>query len=576
MSGRTILFVVLGLVLLFVVIVAIGIFLFWSLDQPVAIAEGTVLEIVISGSVPEVPPTNALVQLLQPGMTSLFGLKQVSEYAAKDDRIKAVYLEIQPLAMSFAEIEELRDRIKELRQSKKPVHAFLALDVAGEAEMYLASACDSITLNPGTGLLVNGLLAEVSFYRGTLDKLHVKPEFIEFKEYKNPGTYTRTGMTPEYRGMMESIVRDLEDRFVGTFSSDRKISPDRLRELMAEGIIPDQLALREKLVDKLGYKHEVRENLKFVNEGKKKAYKGISAESYRDAAQPSYGISSDNKVAFVATEGIITSGASEEFSGIVGGNSVTTLLRRLRDEKSIKGVILRVNSPGGSVVGSEMIWEEVRMLEKQGKPVIVSMSGVAASGGYYISMNARRILTQPSTITGSIGVIFGKFDLSGFYEWIGMDVEKIKISPNADIFSLSDSLSPEQRKQLETWMGGVYNTFVSKAAKSRGLPFDTMEMKAHGRIYTGTQAKEAGLVDEIGGVDKAVEEMRKALKLGKDEKLQVVLYPRPKTLWESLSSGDLFPVKSPKISQLKAWIEAEAASLSTPSPWVLAPDIRFK
>jgi len=173
-------------------------------------------------------------------------------------------------------------------------------------------------------------------------------------------------------------------------------------------------------------------------------------------------------------------------------------------------------------------------------------------------------------------VIFGKFDLSGFYDWIGMDVEKIKISPNADIFSLSDSLSPEQRKQLETWMGGVYNTFVSKAAKSRGLPFDTMEMKAHGRIYTGTQAKEAGLVDEIGGVDKAVEEMRKALKLDKDEKLQVVLYPRPKTLWESLSSGDLFPVKSPKISQLKAWIEAEAASLSTPAPWVLAPDIRFK
>ncbi|MFB3905913.1 MAG: signal peptide peptidase SppA [Acidobacteriota bacterium] len=576
MSGRTLLFVVLGLVVLFLIVVAAVIFLFWSLEQPAPIAEGTVLEVVVSGSVPEVPPTNALVQLLQPGMTSLFGLKQAFEYAAKDDRIRAVYLEIQSLSMSFAEIEEIRDQIKGFRKSKKPVHAFLALDIVGEAEMYLASACNSITLNPGTGLLVNGLLAEVSFYKGTLDKLKVKPEFIEFKEYKNPGTYTRTRMTPEYRAMLESIVRDLEDRFVLTVSSERKISPDRLRQLMAEGIIEDDVALHEKLVDRLGYKHEVRDSLKFVTEGKKKIYKGISTEKYREAAEHRYEVTSSNKVAFVATQGVITSGTSEEFSGIVGGNSVTTLLRRLREDKSVKGLILRVNSPGGSVVGSEMVWDEVRMLEKQGKPVIVSMSGVAASGGYYISMNARRILSQPSTITGSIGVIFGKFDLSGFYDWIGMDVEQIKISPNADIFSLSDSLTPEQRKQLEDWMTDVYETFVSKAAKSRGLTYEVMEPKAHGRVYTGTQAKATGLVDEIGGVAKAVEEMRKALKLGKDEKLELVLYPRPKTLWESLSSGDLLPIKSPKIGQLKAWIEAEAASLSIPSPWLLAPDIKFR
>jgi len=576
MSGRTLLLVVLGLVVLFVIVVAVGIFFFWSLEQPAPIAEGTVLEVVISGSVPEVPPTNALVQFLQPGMTNLYGLRQTFEYAAKDSRIRAVYLEIQPLSMSFAEIEEIRDHIKEFRKSKKPVHSFLALDLAGEAEMYLASTCDSITLNPGTGLLVNGLLAEVSFYKGTLDKLHVKPEFIEFKEYKNPGTYTRTRMTPEYRGMLESIVRDIEDRFVSTVASERKMNPDRLRQIMMEGLIKDEVALREKLVDKLGYKHEVRDNLRFATEGKKKTYKGVNAEKYREGAADTYAVSSSNKVAYVAAQGVITSGTSEEFSGIVGGNSVTSLLRRLREDKSIKGLILRVNSPGGSVVGSEMVWDEVRMLEKQGKPVIVSMSGVAASGGYYISMNARRIVSQPSTITGSIGVIFGKFDLSGFYDWIGMDVEKVKNFPNADIFSLNDSLSPEQRKQIEDWMAGTYNTFVSKAAKGRGLPYETMEPKAHGRVYTGTQAKAAGLVDEIGGLSSAVENMRKALKLGKDEKLELVLYPRPKTLWESLSSGDLLPVKSPKIGQLKAWIEAEAATLSTPCPWVLAPDIRLR
>ncbi|RPI28824.1 MAG: signal peptide peptidase SppA [Acidobacteria bacterium] len=576
MRGRTLLLVVLGLVVLIVIVLAIGIFFFWAFQQPVSIAEGSVLEVVVSGSMPEVPPTNALVELLQPSGLNLFGLRQAFEYAAKDDRIKAVYLEIQPLSMSFAEIEEVRDQIIDFRKSKKRVHAFLALDLAGEAEMYLASACDSITLNPGAGLLVNGLLAEVSFYKGTLDKLHVKPEFIEFKEYKNPGTYSRTQMTPEYRGMLESIVRDIEDRFVTAVAADRKISPERLRELMRNGIIKDDVALREKLVDSLGYKHDVRDGLKLASEAGKKTYKGVGAERYRSAAAADYGISTGTKVAFVAAEGIITSGSSEEFGGIVGGNTMSTMLARLREDKSVKGIILRVNSPGGSVVGSEMVWEEVRMLEKQGKPVIVSMSGVAASGGYYISMSARKILTQPSTITGSVGVIFGKFDLSGFYDWVGMNVEQVKISPNADIFSLSNGMSDEQRKQVETWMADVYDTFVGKAAKSRKIDPDQMENKARGRVYTGIQAKAAGLVDEIGGVKKAVEDMRQALKLSKDEKLHLVLYPRPKTLWESLSSGDLLPVKMPKIGQLKAWIEAEASSLTTPAPWILAPAIRLK
>ncbi|HXK60780.1 MAG TPA: S49 family peptidase, partial [Acidobacteriota bacterium] len=471
MSGRTLLLVILGVVVMILIMIAAGIFFFWALQQPAPVADNSVLEVIVSGNVPEVPPANPLLQLLQPEGADLFSLHQAFDYAARDERIKAVYLEIQPLAMGFAEIEELRDAIRHFRESKKPVHCFMALDLPGEAEMYLASACDSITLNPGAGLLVNGLLAEVSFYKGTLEKLRIKPEFIEFKEYKNPGTYTRERMTPEYRGMLESIVRDLEERFVTTVASDRKIDPDRLRQLMAQGIIRDDEALREKLVDRLGYKHDVRDSLKFAKEGQEKAYKGLNVEKYRNAAADRYGVRRGTRVAFVAAEGIITSGSSEELSGIVGGNTLAALLGRLREDKSVKGVILRVNSPGGSVVGSEMIWEEVRLLEKQGKPVIVSMSGVAASGGYYISMNAGKIVTQPSTITGSIGVIFGKFDLSGFHDWIGVNVEQVKISPNADIFSLNDSLSAEQRSQVEAWMADVYETFVDKVAKSREMPF---------------------------------------------------------------------------------------------------------
>jgi len=281
------------------------------------------------------------------------------------------------------------------------------------------------------------------------------------------------------------------------------------------------------------------------------------------------------KVAYVAAEGTITSGSSESFSEQVGGNTMASTLRKLREDRSVKAVILRVNSPGGSVVGSEMIWEEVRKLEEARKPVIVSMSGVAASGGYYISMPARRIVSQPSTITGSIGVIFGKFDLSGFYDWIGMNVEQVKISPNADIFSFSNSLSEEQRQQVVNWMTDVYNTFVNKAATARKMSFEQMEPKAHGRIYSGEQAKAAGLVDELGGIDTAVEAVRSALKLKKEEKVQLVIYPRPRTIWDTLSSGDFPLAKSPSF-KLREWVEAEAASLSTPAPWLLCREIRIK
>jgi protease-4 len=574
MTGRKVLFVVLALVAAVLVAIAAGLFVFWAMNQPASIAQGSVLEITLSGGVTEVPPTNPWIQILQPEMLNLFDLRRALERAAHDDRIRAVYLEIQPLSLSFGQVEEIRNQILAFRSSKKPVYAFLAVDAAGEAEMYIASAADRVTVNPGSALLVNGLLAQVSFYKGTLEKLHVKPEFIEFKEYKNPGTYTREQMTPEFRGMLEGLLRDLEGRFVSVVAKDRKIDPNRLRELMAEGIQTDDQAFSEKLVDQVGYKSQVLKDLESLG-GKGSRYKGVSLSRYEGAIGDDFQFGRGHKVAYVAAEGTITAGTSESFADVVGGNTLSSLLRKLREDKSIKAVILRVNSPGGSVVGSEMVWEEVRKLEEAGTPVVVSMSGVAASGGYYISMPAQRIISEPSTITGSIGVYFGKFDLSGFYHWVGANVEEVKISPNADILSLYNSLTDEQHKTVEKWMTGVYTTFVTKAAEARKMTFDQMEPKAHGRIYSGEQAKAAGLVDEVGGIDTAVEAVRRALKLGKEETIQLVIYPRPKTLWESLSTGDWLSSKAPTF-RLRDWVEAEAKALSTPAPWLLCRDIKFE
>jgi protease-4 len=256
----------------------------------------------------------------------------------------------------------------------------------------------------------------------------------------------------------------------------------------------------------------------------------------------------------------------------MGGETIATRLREIRNEKDIKGVLFRVDSPGGSAVGSDKIWREVRLLETSGKPVVVSMSGVAGSGGYYISMGARKIVAQPSTLTGSIGVIFGKFNVRGLYEhWLGITPDQVSLAENANIFSLLHPLSDEQRAQVRSWMQEIYDTFVRKAAEGRRQSFEEFEPKAHGRIYTGAQAKQLKLVDEVGGLNTAVALLKKELKLSDTDELELVLYPKRKSLWQTIAEGDFFRSSVPKLSLDS--VKGVFRSLETPSPWLLAPQI---
>ena len=229
-------------------------------------------------------------------------------------------------------------------------------------------------------------------------------------------------------------------------------------------------------------------------------------------------------------------------------------------------------------MGSDMVWEEVRKLEQEGKPVVVSMSGVAGSGGYYISMGAGHLVSQPSTITGSIGVIFGKFDLSNLYQWMGISVDQVKNYPHADIFSSSRSLGSEQRKRVEDWIADLYRKFVTKAADSRRMEFADLEEKARGRIYTGAQAEALGLVDSLGGFEVAVRELKRALSLDEDTPLDLHLYPHRKSWWEAAFSGDLVSVIRTfrTASPLNRWTADLVRQLESPGPWLLAPELRFR
>ncbi|MFQ5928121.1 MAG: signal peptide peptidase SppA [Acidobacteriota bacterium] len=573
MNGKktwVLIIVIIGIIFL---AIAFGAGYYLIVGKPITIKENTVVEVVLNQSLHELPPDNPLTQIFGSDKLSLWELGKVFQYAAEDDRVSAIYLEIHLCLLSWAQIEELRDYIKSFRESGKPVHALLAVDMVRDSELYLASAADSITLNPDAGLLVNGLLAQQAFFKRTMDKLRIKPQFIQFKEYKSAENFTREKMTPEIREMLESILRDIEGRFVSTVAQDRNTEEESLRRVMKVGMAPADQALEEKLVDTLGYKDEVVQPLMSSDDASEESYRGLKASHYLDAVKDKYKTRSQHKVALLGGLGAITAGHSDPFMEMMGGTTVASHLRKIRKDKNIKGVIFRVDSPGGSAVGSDMVWKEVRRLEEDNKPVVVSMSGVAGSGGYYISMGARHMVSQPSTITGSIGVIFGKFDMKGFYHWLGITVDQVKLSPNADIFSSFTSLNDEQKRNVESWMETIYENFVQKAAEGRGLDYEELEPKARGRIYTGAQAKEMGLVDELGGLQVAIARMKQALELEEDEEIELVLYPRPKSLWETLTSGDFFGSRQPP--SWREWLEHELQHLSRPAPWLLMPEVRI-
>jgi protease-4 len=557
-------------VLVGLAIIAGGLIIY-TLNAPPSVAAETVLEVPLGGTILETPASDPWTLLFASRAIDLWALRSDLESAKRDDRISAMFVDITPLATSWAQIEELRQLLKDFRESGKPVHAFLSVDLVTERELYLASAADSIAMNPTSGFLVDGLMTEVVFMKRTMDKLGVKPNFIQFKEYKSAETYTRQEMTPEIRTMLTGVLQDIQDRFTVSIAEDRGIDPATVRSLIDQGLFPATVGLDSGLVDRLAYRHEAQEALKSENGDRE--YQGMSLRAYEEARPSADRGRARAKVAYVGAQGMIVTGKSEGFSGLLGSVTMTSTLRSLREDSSIDGVILRVDSPGGSAVASDMIWEEVTQLEKAGKPVVVSMSGTAASGGYYLSMSARRIVAQPSTITGSIGVIFGKFDLSGLYNWLGMDIERIKLAPNSDFLSLTASLSDQQEEQVRSWMSQIYLGFVTKAAEGRNQEIDTLEAKARGRIYTGSQAVEAGLVDSLGGIGQAISEMKQALNLSESDSIRLELYPKPKSFLETLTSGDLLDLKAP--AMLDQLVE-EFRILERPAVWLLAPEIRVE
>lgn len=506
------------------------------------IADNSVLKLQVAGSLPDYVPYDPLRRLFGGTDQSLTNLVLQFKKAKVDNRIKVILLEIDMSGAGWGKSEEIRDAIADFRSSGKPVYAYMEYGM--NKEYYIASACDKIYLAPPGELFINGLAADVMFFRGSLDKLGIYPEIFQIGKYKSAGDmFTRKDMSDAHREFMNSLLDDLFNRYVEAIAKARGKTSDEVRAIIDEAPYGAPKAKDIGLIDGVAYREEVEKELK-TKLGYKEAdpLRLVKSSDYQQVKAESLGLNEGEKIAVIYAIGDIGSGQSENSPGgsqSIGSDTLSKAIDDAREDKSIKAIVIRVDSPGGSGLASDVIWHSV-VAAKEKKPVVISMSDVAASGGYYIACGANKIVAQPSTITGSIGVVAGKPVMKGFYDWLGLSNEYLLRGKNAGMFRETEKFTPEERAKFEDWIKTTYyNDFVPKVAKGRSKDAAYIDSIAQGRVWTGAQGQERGLVDEFGGLDRAVEVAKDLAQIPKDKGVQRVILPYPRTfLQELLSEGD--------------------------------------
>lgn len=543
MSRRRKTVLIIGGILLAVVLMAgLGVALIISAMRggSPTIHDNSVLALRITGSMPDYLPEDPIRRLLGNNDQSLTSLLNQLRKAKVDKRISAVLLEIEMSEAGWAKSEEIRAAIADFRTSGKPVYAYLEFGL--NKEYYIATACDHIYVTPPGELFITGLSADVMFFRGSLDKLGIYPDLFQIGKYKSAGdTFTRKEMSDAHREFINELLDDLFNRYVETIATARKKSVDEVKVLIDNAPYSAQQAKDAGLIDGVAYRDDLDKEIK-----KRLGYKDADelritrTSDYRQVTQESLGLNKGEKIAIIYGTGDIGSGRSENGptgSQSIGSETMVKALNDARNDKSIKAIVLRVDSPGGSGLASDVIWHAVDAANKV-KPVVVSMGDVAASGGYYISASASKIIAEPSTITGSIGVVGGKPVMRGLYDWLGFSNEYVLRGKNAGIFRETEKFSPDERKKFEEWLTATYyGNFVPKVAKGRNKDPKEIDAVGQGRVWTGAQGKDRGLVDEFGGLDRAVEVAKGLAKIPADKGVRRVILPYPRSFFQELFSG---------------------------------------
>jgi protease-4 len=562
-GGKIFLWVAGLLVVLGLMVVAGGILLFASFgDGEPNVRDNSVLVLKLEGALPDYVPEDPFAsRFLGRDDQSLTRLLTQIKKAKADKRIGAILLEIDMTMMGWGKADEIRDQIADFRSTGKPVYAYM--EYGTNKEYYLATACDRIYVAPIGDLFIVGLAADVMSLGGSLDKLGIKADFYQIGKYKTaPEQYTRKEMSEASREVINSILDEYFSRYVNTIAATRKKSAEDVRALIDNAPLGAWEAKAAGLIDDAKYRDEVEDELK-----KRLGYKDadklrkVSEPDYRRVRPESVGLGEGERIALIFASGPIGGGSSNDgsaFSGqSTGSDTVVKALNDARDDKKIKAIVLRVDSPGGTSYASDVIWHAVEKAKAQ-KPVVVSMGDVAASGGYYISATASKIVAQPSTITGSIGVYAGKPVVKGFYDWIGVNNEYVLRGKQAGMFRETEPFNADERAKFEGMMKSFYyDDFLPKVARGRGRDVEYIDSIAQGRVWTGRQARERGLVDEFGGLDKAVEIAKGLANIPADKGVRRVVFPAPRTLLQQwMGDGDDENASSIKAREQRAAIES--------------------
>lgn len=509
-------------------IVAMAALLIWGTASTPSIGDTTVLSLNLNQALVDGPPPDGILRLLADDQPTLRETLDALERAGDDARVKGVFARLGGDAIATAQVQELRDAIATLRAKGKFAIAYA--DSFGEfgpgtRAYYLATAFDEIWLQPQGLLGLIGIRSEAFFFRGALDKLDVVPSFDHRSEYKTAmNTLTERAMTPAHREETEALVHSVFDQIVHGIARDRKLGEAEVRALVDRGPLLTDEALKAHLIDRVGYRDEA--------EAAARTRAGTGAQlapvfTYLDSAGHPH--QSGPTVALIYGTGLIARGPSVTNpltgSGIMGADTVSRALGQAARDSAVKAILFRIDSPGGSAVASETIWRAVQRARDAGKPVIVSMGEVAGSGGYYVAAPADKIVAEPATLTGSIGVLAGKFVTTGLWDKIGVSWDTVSVGENAALFSTLENFSPAGRQRFEAFLDAVYAGFKGHVADGRKLGADAVETVARGRVWSGEDAKARGLVDALGGFSTALQLAKQAAGIPEDQDVTLKLFP---------------------------------------------------
>ncbi|GII92576.1 signal peptide peptidase SppA [Sinosporangium siamense] len=530
-----------------------------------------VLELDLTEGLVEGPPADPLDALLSRRKARLADVLGGLKRARQDPRVKALIVKVGgPLGL--AAVQELRQAVIQLRSSGKLTIAYAETFGefgAGTVPYYLATAFERVYLQPSGDVGLTGVVMEQRFAKGTLDKLGLDYQVGQRHEYKTAAnTFTQSQMTEAHQEMTTRLVESIVEQVVAGVAEGRKLAPERVRELIDEGPFLGAEAVEAGLVDRLAYRDEIYDEVKRdVGDDALLQFVSRYNKTIKSIKLPHPG---EQAVALIHGHGIIRLGRSGRGplagGGAMGSDTICAAFRAARRDDSVKAVVFRVDSPGGSYVASDAIWREVVLTRKAGKPVIISMGNLAASGGYFVSMAADTIIAQPGTLTGSIGVLGGKMVTGGLLDRLGITSEQVHVGANAGMFLPSRPFSGEQWSRVDAWLDRIYKDFVTKVAEGRKLDYDRAHELARGRVWTGADARENGLVDELGGLEDALATARDRAGLPADSPVRA--YPKTNAL-ERLRPPESSEDKAAATAglRLEAWgpLNRLAAELGLPA-----------